>query len=72
LSKFKNTEVGPSVTKKIVLLLAAIALAAIGLYSVARGIAAGSIMLDVGGGGALIVGVICLFFAAVGPSTDRE
>jgi hypothetical protein len=59
------------VAKRIVLFLAAVALAGLGIYLVGRGIAAESIMLEGAGGVAMIVAVICLFFAAVDPSTDR-
>jgi hypothetical protein len=61
----------PSVAKKIVLLLAAVALAALGMYLVGRGLRAESIMLEGGGGGALVVAMACLYFAAVDPWTDR-
>jgi uncharacterized protein (DUF697 family) len=60
----------PSVAKKIVLLLAAVALATLGMYLVRRGLRAESIMLD-GSGGALVVAMACVYFAAVDPWKDR-
>jgi hypothetical protein len=56
------------VAKRIVLFLAAVTLAAVGLYLVGRGIGAQSIMQQGGGGVVIIAAITCLFFAAV----DRD
>jgi hypothetical protein len=61
----------PSVAKKIVLLLAAVALAALGMYLVGRGLRAESIMLEGGGGCALVVAMACVYVAAIDPWEDR-
>ena len=61
----------PSVAKKIIPLLAAVAPATLGMYLVARGLRAESIMLEGGGGCALVVAMACVYFAAVDPWKDR-
>jgi hypothetical protein len=61
----------PSVAKRILLFVAAVSIAALGMYLVAIGIGASSIAMQVGGGVALLVAVACLYFAAVDPWEDR-
>jgi hypothetical protein len=54
-----------SVAKRIVFLVAAVSMAALGMYLVGVGIGSGSIVMQGGGGVALLVAVTCLYFAAV-------
>jgi hypothetical protein len=55
----------PSVAKRILLLVAAVSMAALGMYLVGVGIGAGSIAMQGGGGVAMVAAVACLYFAAV-------
>ncbi len=61
----------PSVAKRIVLFVAAVSMAALGMYLVGIGIGASSIVMQEGGGVALLVAVTSLYFAAVDPGNDR-
>jgi branched-subunit amino acid transport protein len=61
----------PSVAKRILLFVAAVSMAALGMYLVGFGIGASSIAMQVGGVVALLVAVACLYFAAVDPWEDR-
>jgi len=55
----------PSVANRVVLLLVAVSVAALGIYLVARGIGTGSIAQQGGGGGAVLVAIVFLYLAAV-------
>jgi hypothetical protein len=61
----------PSVAKRILLLVAAVSMAALGMYLVGIGIGAGSFAMQGGGGAAMVVAVGCPFFATVDPWNDR-